>query len=506
MAIRRPDSAELGEIAKSLGMTFSPSQLNDYHDLLQANFDAYDLLDSLPDYLPEVRYPRKDLRVPSPEENRLGAWQCKALILGSADGALAGKRVVIKDNVAVAGLPMLNGTFTLDGYVPEMDATVVSRLLDAGATITGKAVCEALCFSGGSHTAASGPVHNPRRHGYSAGGSSSGSAALVAAGEVDMAIGSDQGGSVRIPAAFCGVYGMKPTHGLVPYTGAMPIESTLDHLGPITASVRDNALMLEVLAGPDGLDPRQNALAPAGGYLDALGRGVVGMRIGVLREGFAHANSEPVVDEAVRKAADVFRALGATVEEVSLPAHSQGPAIWLAIAAEGASEQMMKGNSHGFNWRGLYLTGMMGHHARWRERADDLPDTVKTTFILGEYINRNYRGRFYGKAQNLARRLRADYDGLLSSYDLLLMPTLPVRATPLPAPNAPLAEVLARAFEMLGNTCGFDATGHPAMSIPCATHDGLPIGLQLVARHFAEADIYRAAHAFEQTTDWRTRQ
>jgi amidase len=285
----------------------------------------------------------------------------------------------------------------------------------------------------------------------------------------------------------------------------MPIESTLDHLGPITASVRDNALMLEVLAGPDGLDPRQNALAPAGGYLDALGRGVVGMRIGVLREGFAHANSELVVDEAVRQAAEVFRALGATVEDVSLPAHSQGPAIWLAIAAEGASEQMMKGNSHGFNWRGLYLTGMMEHHARWRERADDLPDTVKLTFILGEYANRTYRGRFYGKAQNLARRLRADYDGLLSSYDLLLLPTLPVRATPLPAPDAPLAEVLARAFEMLGNTCGFDATGHPAMSIPCASHDGLPIGLQLVGRHFAETDIYRAAHAFEQTADGRTR-
>lgn len=498
MAIRRPASTELHEIAASLGIHLSPSRLDEYQAALQANFDAYDQLDALPDPLPEVRFKREYVRPADPAENPLGAWQCKTLIRGQSAGPLAGKRVAIKDNVAVAGLPMLNGTFTLDGYTPEVDASVVTRLLDAGATVTGKAVCEALCFSGGSHTALSGPVHNPHRHGYSAGGSSSGSAALVAAGEVELAIGSDQGGSVRIPSAWCGVYGMKPTHGLVPYTGAMPIEATLDHLGPITANVRDNALMLEVLAGPDGLDPRQTAVAPARGYVEALERGVTGLRIGVLREGFGHANSEAVVDQQVRQAAEQFRSLGAQVEEVSLPLHSQGPAIWLAIAAEGATWQMMKGNSHGANWRGLYLGGMIEHHARWRERADDLPDTVKTTMVLGEYMNRQYHGRYYGKAQNLARYLRQAYDRLLTRYDLLLMPTLPLRATPLPPADADMPQTLARAFEMIANTCGFDATGHPAMSIPCGSADGLPIGLQLVGRHFAEAQIYQAAHAFEQ--------
>jgi amidase len=505
MSILRPSNDQLGEIAASLGITLSASQIEDYQVALQGNFDAYDQLDALPDFLPEVRYPRQGVRVPGAEENRYGAWQCKSDIRGAAHGPLAGKRVAIKDNISVAGLPMLNGSFTLDGYLPEIDATVVTRLLDAGATIAGKAVCEALCFSGGSHTAASGPVHNPHRHGYSAGGSSSGSAALVAAGEVDLAVGSDQGGSVRIPASFCGVYGMKPTHGLVPYTGAMPIENTLDHLGPITADVRDNALMLEVLAGADGLDPRQSNLAQAGGYVEALSRGVAGMRIGVLKEGFGLANAEAVVDQAVLEASEVFRTLGATVEEVSLPLHALGPVIWLAIAAEGATQQMMKGNSHGFNWRGLYLTGMMEHHARWRGQADSLPDTVKTTMILGEYLSRQYRGRYYGKAQNLARQLREAYDGLFERYDLLLMPTLPIRATPLPSPDAALPDYLGRAFEMLGNTCGFDVSGHPAMSIPCAIRDGLPIGLQLVGKHFGEADIFRAAHAFEQSTDWRTR-
>ncbi|AOE85763.1 amidase [Pseudomonas sp. TCU-HL1] len=505
MSILRPSNDQLGEIAASLGITLSASQIADYQVALQGNFDAYDQLDALPDFLPEVRYPRHGVRVPGAEENRYGAWQCKSEIRGKANGPLAGKSVAIKDNIAVAGLPMLNGTFTLDGYLPEVDATVVTRLLDAGVAIAGKAVCEALCFSGGSHTAASGPVHNPLRHGYSAGGSSSGCAALVAAGEVDLAVGSDQGGSVRIPASFCGVYGMKPTHGLVPYTGAMPIETTLDHLGPITAGVRDNALMLEVLAGADGLDPRQSNAAQAGGYVEALSRGVAGMRIGILKEGFGLANSEALVDQAVLESSEVFRALGATVEEVSLPMHALGPVIWLAIAAEGATQQMMKGNSHGFNWRGLYLTGMMEHHARWREQAGSLPDTVKTTMILGEYLSRQYQGRYYGKAQNIARQLRQAYDSLFEKYDLLLMPTLPIRATPLPSPDAALPDYLGRAFEMLGNTCGFDVSGHPAMSIPCAIRDGLPIGLQLVGKHFGEADIYRAAHAFEQATDWRSR-
>jgi amidase len=505
MAILRPSNEQIGEIATSLGITLSPSQIEDYQVALQGNFDAYDQLETLADFLPEVRYPRQGIHVPDAEENRYGAWQCKSQIRGRSGGPLTGKSVAIKDNIAVAGLPMLNGSFTLDGYVPEVDATVVTRLLDAGATIAGKAVCEALCFSGGSHTAASGPVHNPHRHGYSAGGSSSGCAALVAAGEVDLAVGSDQGGSVRIPASFCGVYGMKPTYGLIPYTGAMPIETTLDHLGPITAGVRDNALMLEVLAGADGLDPRQSNPTKVGGYVEALSRGVAGMRIGILKEGFGLANAEAVVDQAVLEACGIFRTLGASVEEVSLPMHAMGAVIWLAIAAEGATQQMMKGNSHGFNWRGLYLTDMMEHHARWRGQADSLPDTVKTTMILGEYLSRQYQGRYYGKAQNLARQLRLAYDGLLEHFDLLLMPTLPIRSTPLPSADAALPDFLGRAFEMLGNTCGFDVSGHPAMSIPCAIRDGLPIGLQLVGKYFGEADIYRAAHAFEQAADWRSR-
>ena len=224
----------------------------------------------------------------------------KTTVEGAPSGKLKGKNVVVKDNICLAGVPMMNGASTLEGYVPDVDATVVQRILDAGGTIVGKSVCEYFCFSGGSHTSATGPVHNPHRHGYSAGGSSSGSAALVAAGEVPMALGGDQGGSIRMPASYCGIYGMKPTHGLVPYTGIMPIELTLDHTGPMTATVEDNALLLEVLAGPDGLDPRQYG-GQSKPYRDALGQGAQGLRIGIVEEGFGHPQSQAQSDAVVAR-------------------------------------------------------------------------------------------------------------------------------------------------------------------------------------------------------------
>jgi amidase len=370
---------------------------------LQANFDMYDVVDALPDYIPTVTYPRTPGYRPAAAENPYGAWYVKSTVKGAPGGKLAGKTVALKDNVCLAGVPMMNGASTLEGYMPEVDATVVTRLLDAGETVLGKAVCEYFCFSGGSHTSSPAPVHNPYRAGYSAGGSSSGSAALVAAGEVDLAIGGDQGGSIRMPASFCGIYGMKATHGLVPYTGVMPIELTIDHTGPMTANVTDNAVMLEVLAGPDGLDPRQTAGQSARPYSELMKAGVAGLKIGGVTEGFGWPQSAVAVDDKVRAAAQRLAALGAEVSETSVPMHRIGPAIWLPIAAEGATQQMMKDNGHGFNRKGLYVTSMIDFHANWRTRADELPHTLKLTMVLGEYFIQHYRGHFYAKAQNLAR-------------------------------------------------------------------------------------------------------
>jgi amidase len=293
--IKVPSLEQLREVAAELGFTLDDADLAAHREALLPGFEAYNRLDRMPDELPPVTYPRLPGRRPTPEENRHGAWYVKTEIDGAASGKLKGKKIALKDNICLAGVPMMNGASTMEGYVPDVDATIVTRILDAGGTIAGKTVCEYFCFSGGSHTSATGPVHNPHRLGYSVGGSSSGSAAVVALGEVPMALGGDQGGSIRIPASFCGIYGMKPTHGLVPYTGIMPIELTLDHTGPMTATVEDNALLLEVLAGPDGLDPRQYGAA-AKPYREALGGGTAGLRIAVVEEGFNHPQSLPQVD------------------------------------------------------------------------------------------------------------------------------------------------------------------------------------------------------------------
>jgi amidase len=500
--VKRPSLEQMKEIVTSLHMSMSDAEISEYMDVMEGTLQAYDRLQELPDNLPPVRYPRTPGYRPGAADNPMNAWAVKSEVRGAPYGPLAGKRVVLKDNVCLAGVPMMNGASTLEGYVPDVDATVVTRILDAGGTIVGKAHCEYFCLSGGSHTSALGPVHNPYKHGYAAGGSSSGSAALVGAGEIEMAIGGDQGGSIRMPACWCGCYGMKATHGLVPYTGVMPIEATIDHTGPITATVADNALLLEVIAGADGLDPRQYD-ARVDKYTAALGRGVAGLRIGVVTESFGHPVSETDVDQKVRQAAERLRALGATVEEVSIPMHLDGPAIWTSIALEGLEMQMMHGNGMGFNWKGMYTTSLLDAHANWRARANELSRTLKISMLIGEYFVRHYRGHFYAKAQNLSRLLRQAYDDVLNRYDLLLMPTLPMKATPLPDQDAPLALYCQRGFEMLPNTCPFDVTGHPAMNVPCGMSQGLPIGMMLIGKHYNESTIYRAAHAFEQLGDWR---
>jgi amidase len=502
MTVRLPTPAQLEDVAAKVGLSLSKPDVDSFLALLKPLIDSYQVVDQMPDELPVVKYPRTPgYRVPA-AENPHNAWYYKTTVKGAPTGKLVGKTVALKDNVMLAGVPMMNGASTLEGFVPEMDATIVTRLLDAGAVILGKAHCEYFCLSGGSHTSAAGPVYNPMKHGYSAGGSSSGSAALVAAGEVDMAIGGDQGGSIRMPASYCGIYGMKPTWGLVPYTGVMPIEIFVDHTGPMTATVKDNALMLEVLAGDDGYDPRIKAPATVS-YSEALSGGVKGLKIAVVKEGFGWPNSEADVDAKVKAGAKLFEKLGAQVTEVSIPMHLVGGAIWTPIGAEGLTQTMMWGDGYGVSRSDLYSTALMDFHRGWRWRADELSETTKLMTMLGTYINQQFGSRFYGKAVNISRRLKAAYDSVLAEHDLLLMPTLPLKATKIPEKGAPREEVIARAFEMLPNTAPFDITHHPAMSIPCGLGDGLPIGMMLIGKAFDEATIYRAAHAFEQAGDWK---
>jgi len=502
VTVTLPTPDQLRAIADQCGLSLTEEDVASFRGLMQGSIEAYNVVGNMPDEVPTVKYPRTPGYRPGPEENPRNAWYRKSSVKGAAEGKLKGKTVALKDNIMLAGVPMMNGSSTMEGYMPDFDATIVSRMLDAGAEIKGKVHCEHFCLSGGSHTNSSGAVHNPHKMGYSAGGSSSGSGVVVALGEVDMAIGGDQGGSIRMPASFCGIYGMKPTWGLVPYTGIMPIEVYVDHTGPMTANVADNALLLEVIAGDDGYDPRIKA-PKVQEYTKALGGGVKGMRIAVVKEGFEQPTAEGAVNESVKAAAKRFASLGATVEEVSIPMHMLGGAIWVPIGTEGLTATMMFGDGYGLSRTDLYSTSLMDFHRGWRRQADSLSETTKLFMMLGTYINNNFGPRYYGKAVNVSRRLTAAYDKVLGSYDLLLMPTTPMKATKLPEPTASREDYVARALEMIGNTAPFDITHHPAMSLPCGMVDGLPVGLMLVGKHFDEPTIYRAAHAFEQSGDWK---
>ena len=502
----KPTIEQLREIAQTYGLHLSDTDLESFTGLMSAGLESYRRIDQLTEPTLAVRYPRTGGYRPSADENLLNAWYQKCTIKGASSGILAGKRIAIKDNVCVAGVPMMNGSSALEGYAPEFDATIVTRILDAGGEIVGKAVCEHLCFSGGSHTSDTGPVLNPHDHTRSAGGSSSGSAALVVTGECDMAIGGDQGGSIRIPSAWCGAYGLKPTYGLVPYTGVFPIELTLDHTGPIAANTADVALFLEAIAGEDGLDPRQKDVKVEA-YTRALANDTEGLRIGIVTEGFGWPGlSEQDVDALVEASARRFSELGAQVSTISIPLHRDGIHIWNGVAVEGATMLMVRGNSMGTNWKGHYSTSLLDSYARGRiTRADDLSDTVKLVVLLGQYMQDRYHGRYYAKAQNLARTLTKAYDDALQSVDLLVMPTLPMKATRIPPVDAPREEKVARALEMIANTCPFDVTGHPAMTIPCGLSNDLPVGMMLIGRKWNDAIVLRAAHAFEQISGYTVR-
>ena len=469
MSIQRPNHEQLATIIKNLGMSMDENEVNFFLENLQGVFDRYDLIDSMPDNITPVLYPRTSGYRPTKEENPHNAWYWKSEITGASEGKLSNKTIAIKDNVMVAGVPMMNGASTLEGFVPDVDATIVTRILDAGGKILGKATCEYFCLSGGSHTSSPAPVVNPRKEGYS--------------------------------AAYCGVYGLKPTHGLVPYTGIMPIELSIDHTGPMSRNVEDNALLLEVLAGEDGLDPRQYNPKTAP-YTKALGNDIRGTRIAVVKEGFNHENSEKDVDDKVNAAIQKLESMGAIITQVSIPMHSDGVVIWTPIALEGLQWQMMLGNGYGMNYKGLYSPTLMEAHSHWRTKADELSDTLKICMFTGQYGIDAYKGKFYAKAQNLSRTLRSAYDAVLEQNDLLVMPTLPIKATKLPQQDDPRETTFARAFEMVANTAPFDVTGHPAMAIPCGRSDGLPISMMLVGKHFDEMTIYKVAHAFEQAGDW----
>ena len=485
----RLDEKQILRLAEDSGLAIDASDAEQYAEATNRFLGAFAALETFPE--PEAP-PALDrsYRRPSPAENPLGAWTVVSSIRESATGRLAGKTIAVKDNTCVAGLPMTGGASVIEGFVPDEDSTVVARVLAEGAELKGIAACEYFSASGGSHTSASGRIHNPHRRGHTSGGSSAGCGALVGAGEVDLALGCDQGGSIRVPSSFCGIVGMKPTWGLVPYTGILSIDAHIDHVGPMTRTVEDNALLLEVIAGPNGSDPRQTGVAPAR-YTEALDEDVAGLRVGWVQEGFA--GCDPGVADRLGEASERLRSRGASVEEVSIPGHLAFAALVSPFLVLGGMSAI-RGGGYPRQELSAIPRGLPEAFASVAARSGELAPNVKALWLAFAEIERSGRAAtIYARAKRQRAFARATYDEVLSRFDALLMPTTTMVAPALCDEGASVLESIDAIGHGMQNTGQFDVTGHPAISVPCGTSAGLPVGAMLVGRHFEEATLYRLA-------------
>jgi amidase len=506
MTIQRPTRAELRELAEQANIPLTEAELDDYRQLVDGVLAQLEQVQALPKPTSEAE-PEHGERTggyrPNADEDTLNVWIRKCEVAGAESGPLAERTVGLKDNVCLAGVELTCGSHMLEGYVPDVDATVVRRLLAAGATIAGKTNMESFSFSSLSTISDFGPVQNPAAPRYIAGGSSSGSAAAVAAGETDLAIGTDQGGSVRMPASICGVVGIKPTYGLVPFTGIFPIENTVDHVGPIAGTVQEVAEALDVLAGRDELDARQPADLEPESYAAGLKSEAVDLDIVVLTEGFEQDTADEAVSAVAREAVADLNDQGASTIEVSVPPHRHGPELWTAIGGYGGHRVLQQGGVVTGS-DGWYNTGLMQVFDKFARSGAgrDYPPTVKTTILAQSYLQRQYRPKLYGKAQNLVRQLRQRYDEILNDADVIAMPTVPVAPFEIDDEQSRIDRIVDSGLDPLGaNTCPFNMTHHPAVTVPCGEADGLPVGLMLVGDHFDDATVLRAAASVEATTE-----
>ena len=503
MPLRRPSRADLASISVSHHLNLTDAEMEDFYELVGDTMGAYDELEQYPDpvreILPAVRVPGRRL---TPEEDPLNAIvrTCSVKLPG-AKGKLSGRTIGAKDTVCVAGIPMSCASRLLYDFTPDIDATVVARILKAGGHITAMLNTDDFAFSGGGHTSAYGVGLNPRNRKHTAGGSSCGSAGAVAANLVDIALGGDQGGSIRIPSSWSGIVGHKPTHGLVPYTGIVGFDLTIDHIGPMARTVSDAALLLSVIAGKDedNADPRQPEKVKTEDYVKALGGGLKKLKIAVIKEGFGSADSMPAVDGAVREAVKLLKKLGAEVKEISVPEHKMVGPVWTVVAIEGGVDSFYHGH-HAYQHKGWYYPRLMSAMGRGiKTHGGDFSPTAKLGALLYGYMSDQYHGVFYGRARNFSNQLTQAYDRVFKEFDLVVMPTTPQTAHNVPpSPEVDRKTFVRQALNMVTNTAAFDLTGHPSVSVPCKDVKGMPVGLMITGRHFDDATVLRAAYAYEQ--------
>ena len=408
---------------------------------------------------------------------------------------LAGVPVAIKDVMVTQSTRTTAGSKILDHFIPPYDCTAVARLEAAGAVVLGKLNCDEFAMGSSNENSAYRPVHNPRDTSRVPGGSSGGSAAAVAAGMAVATLGSDTGGSIREPASFCGVVGLKPTYGRVSRYGLIAFSSSLDHIGPFANTVKDAALVLRTIAGRDPMDSTSADL-PVPDYVAELEKPVDGLKVGVPKEYFGEG-LDPEVCQAIENAIQKLAELGCEITPISLPHTEYAIPTYYIVATAEASSNLARYDGVRYGFRAPNPRTLSEMYRRTRDAGFGLE--VKRRIILGTYVlSAGYYDAYYLKAQKVRTLLTRDFDEAFKKVDVIAAPTSPTPAFKLgEKANDPLAMYLADVYTVTANLAGI-----PGISIPCGqNHEKLPIGLQLLGRHFDETTLLRVAHAYEKVAD-----
>ncbi|RLS55335.1 MAG: Asp-tRNA(Asn)/Glu-tRNA(Gln) amidotransferase subunit GatA [Planctomycetota bacterium] len=418
---------------------------------------------------------------------------------GQSAGRFAGLPVGLKDNICVMGATATCGSRILENFISPYDSHVAERLKAEGAVLLGRTNLDEFAMGSSCENSAFAVTRNPWDLERAPGGSSGGSAAAVSAGMLPLSLGSDTGGSIRQPAALCGIVGMKPTYGRVSRYGLVAYASSLDQIGPFAGDVYGAALIMEAIAGHDRRDSTSVNL-PVPSYTQTVDQPLAGLKIGVAREHFVEG-LDPAVEQSVRAAIEVYRSLGATIIEVSLPRSRYCVAVYYMVASSEASSNLSR-------FDGVHYGHRSENHGNLAEmyaasRAEGFGDEVKRRIMLGTYaLSAGYYDAYYKKALQVRRLIREDFDAAFQSVDLILSPVTPSSAFKIgELTSDPLAMYLQDIYTLSANLAGI-----PGLSIPCGySPSGLPIGLQLLGPHFSEDRLLRAARMYESVTDWHSR-
>lgn len=412
---------------------------------------------------------------------------------GEALGSLAGVPVAIKDNICTDGIKTTCGSKILYDFIPPYDATVVKKLKMADAIIIGKTNMDEFAMGSSTENSAFKKTRNPWDRERVPGGSSGGSAAVVSAGMAAVALGSDTGGSVRQPAAFCGVVGLKPTYGLVSRYGLVAFGSSLDQIGPLARNVKDSALILQAIQGEDKLDSTSVRQSITADYTRTIEKGIEGIKVAVPAE-FFRAGLDEEISLSIKKSIKILKKLGAVIEEISLPITEEGLSAYYIISSAEASSNLARYDGIRYGYRTEAFSDL--DELMEKSRSEGFGEEVKRRIMLGTYaLSSGYYDAYYNRAQKLRKRIQEQFSSAFKEYDLILSPTSPVLPFRLGERSSdPIEMYLADIY-----TININLSGVPAISMPCGfSREGLPIGIQLISSHYKEEKIFRAAFALEQ--------